>query len=125
MIAPTVVSAGLEVPEFNPNVRGVESFYAPPPTIYYKEGGVVPIMNKLLTRQEAAQMLGITVSTLDIIRRSGNIEYIQYTDNGRVFFTEYGLQQFINKSTHQAISRSASSPTYRKRRRAYISNKGE
>ena len=125
MTAPIVVSAGSGVQEFNPYTRGVESFYAPPPTIYYKEGGVASIMNKLLTRQEAAQMLGITVSTLDIIRKAGNIEYIQYTENGRVFFTENGLQQFIIKSTHYAIHRPASSPTFRKRRRAYIPNKGE
>lgn len=73
-------------------------------------------MDKLLSRQEAARRLGIGVTALDDIRRSGCIEYIQYVENGRVFFTENSIQQFIDKSTHRVIHRPAPKQTLRKRR---------
>lgn len=59
-------------------------------------------MDKLLTRKEAAQILGISLTTLDLARTEGQISYVQYVENGCVFFTEAGLQEYIARATHRA-----------------------
>ncbi len=59
-------------------------------------------MNKLISRKEAAKILGISLATLDAARNNGLISYIQYVENGCVYFTEAGLQEYIAKSTHRA-----------------------
>ena len=61
-------------------------------------------MEKLITRKEAAKLLGISIATLDEARNSGLISYIQYVPNGCVYFTDAGLQEYIAKSTHRAKS---------------------
>lgn len=61
-------------------------------------------MNKLISRKEAAKILGISLATLDAARNNGLISYIQYVENGCVYFTEAGLQEYIAKSTHRAKS---------------------
>ena len=74
-------------------------------------------MEKLFTRKEAASVLGISLATLDAARNSGLITYVQYVENGCVFFTEAGLQEYVARSTHRAIPKSERSLTYRKRRK--------
>lgn len=59
-------------------------------------------MKKLITRREAAKLLGISISTLDEARNNGLISYIQYVPNGCVYFTDTGLQEYIAKCTHRA-----------------------
>ena len=59
-------------------------------------------MEKLITRREAAKLLGISISTLDEARNNGLISYIQYVPNGCVYFTDTGLQEYIVKCTHRA-----------------------
>ena len=59
-------------------------------------------MEKLITRREAAKLLGISISTLDEARNNGLISYIQYGPNGCVYFTDTGLQEYIAKCTHRA-----------------------
>lgn len=59
-------------------------------------------MNQLISRKEAAKILGISLATLDAARNNGLISYIQYVENGCVYFTEAGLQEYIAKSTHRA-----------------------
>ena len=59
-------------------------------------------MNKLISRKESAKILGISLATLDAARNNGLISYIQYVENGCVYFTEAGLQEYIAKSTHRA-----------------------
>ena len=59
-------------------------------------------MNKLISRKEAAKILGISLATLDAARNNGLISYLQYVENGCVYFTEAGLQEYIAKSTHRA-----------------------
>lgn len=70
-------------------------------------------MEKLITRKEAAKLLGVSITTLDEARNSGQISYVQYVPNGCVYFTEAGLQEYIAKSTHRAkpVEKKA---TYRK-----------
>ena len=47
-------------------------------------------------------MLGISLDTLDHARMEGLITYVQYVENGCVYFTEVGLQEYIVRSTHRA-----------------------
>ena len=72
-------------------------------------------MEKLITRKEAADVLGISLATLDTARNAGLISYVQFVDNGCVFFTETALQEYIAKATHRAKPDEKRS-TYRKRR---------
>ena len=72
-------------------------------------------MQKMLTRKEAAEYLGVSVTTLDSARNAGKISYVQYVNNGCVYFTEAGLQEYIAKSTHRARVENKKT-TYRKRR---------
>ena len=60
-------------------------------------------MEKLITRKEAAKLLGISIATLDEARSSGLISYIQYVPNGCVYFTAECLQEYIQKCTHRAV----------------------
>lgn len=73
-------------------------------------------MEKLFTRKEAACYLGISLTTLDVARSSGLISYVQYVENGCVYFTEAGLQEYIARSTHRAVPKRENTMTYRKRR---------
>ncbi len=66
-------------------------------------------MEKLYTRKEAATILGVSLGTLDAAKAKGRISYVQYTENGSVFFTELGLQEYIAKSTHPATAKNAGS----------------
>jgi len=58
-------------------------------------------MERLITRKEAACILGISLATLDAARTGGQIAYVQYVENGCVYFTESGLQEYIARSTHR------------------------
>lgn len=73
-------------------------------------------MDKLITRKKAASILGISVKTLDTVREAGQITYVQYVENGCVYFTEAGIQEYLAKCTHRAkpVERST---TYRRPRR--------
>lgn len=73
-------------------------------------------MEKLFTRREAADILGISLTTLDSARNEGLIAYVQYVKNGCVFFTEAGIQEYIARSTHRAMPCNERKDTYRKRR---------
>lgn len=57
-------------------------------------------MEKLITRKEAAKILGISITTLDAARNNGLISYVQYVQNGCVYFTDMGLQEYIAKNAH-------------------------
>ena len=59
-------------------------------------------MEKLLTRQEAAKLLGISIATLDAARANGLVSFVQYCENGSVYFTEMSLQEHVARSTHRA-----------------------
>ena len=62
-------------------------------------------MEKLLTRKEAARLLGISIATLDAARENGLVSFVQYCENGSVYFTEASLQEYIARSTHKAKPR--------------------
>ena len=64
--------------------------------------GMRTAMEKLFTRKEAAELLGISITTLDAARNNGLIAYVQYVPNGCVFFTSASLQEYVAKCTHRA-----------------------
>ena len=72
-------------------------------------------MEKLLTRKETAKLLGISIATLDAARTNGQIAFVQYVENGCVYFTEMGIQEYIARSTHRAKPID-NNTTYRNRR---------
>ena len=49
-------------------------------------------MEKLITRKEAAKILGISIATLDAARQNGLISYVQYVPNGCIL----QMQRFRN-----------------------------
>lgn len=73
-------------------------------------------MEKLFTRKEAANILGVSLATLDTARMEGLISYVQYVNNGCVYFTELGLQEYIARATHRAKPKEVNNNTYRKTR---------
>ena len=75
-----------------------------------------PSPKKMLTRKEAAEYLGVSVTTLDSARNAGKISYVQYVENGSVFFTETALQENVARCTHRAVPQKENMMTYRKRR---------
>ena len=74
------------------------------------------MLERLITRREAAQILGISIATLDAARSNGQIAYVQYVPNGCVFFTVSGLQEYVAKCTHRAKPDESARMTYRKLR---------
>lgn len=59
-------------------------------------------MEKVISRKEAAKLLGISLATLDEARNNGLISFVEYVPNGCVYFTDSGLQEYVAKSTHRA-----------------------
>lgn len=59
-------------------------------------------MGTLLTRKEAAAMLGITQVTLDAARSSGRLAYIQNKPGGKVWITQEAIEDYLTRATHQA-----------------------
>ena len=56
-------------------------------------------MEKLITRKEAAKILGISIATLDAARNNGLISYVQYVQNGCVYFTDMAFRS-ISQNAH-------------------------
>ena len=73
-------------------------------------------MNKLLTRKEAAEILGISLTTLDLERTSGRLAYIQRKPGGKVWITEAALEEYLARGTHQTRPERVVQGTYRKQR---------
>ena len=79
-------------------------------------------MDKLYTRKETAELLGISLTTLDTARIGGLITYVQYVDNGCVYFTETGIQEYVSRCTHRARPRE-NNQTFRKSRATHRDNR--
>ena len=73
-------------------------------------------MQSLLTRKDAAQRLGISEVTVDRLRKAGKLAYIQHIPNGKVWFTEDALEEYLARATHPAKPPVTVRDTYRKRR---------
>lgn len=57
----------------------------------------------LLSRAEAAKVLGISITTLDQLRFEGKLTYIQYKRNGKVWIPETEINKLIKKATKRCI----------------------
>lgn len=73
-------------------------------------------MKNLLTRAEAAKALGVSKATLDQIRNNGDIEFIQYCRNGKVWFTPSSIEDYQKRFTCRPVP-AYSGDTYRKKRK--------
>lgn len=75
-------------------------------------------MAYLLTRQQAAEYLGVSLVTLDEARMAGQIAFIQRKPCAKVFFRAADLETFLARCTRPARPepRIAASGTYRNRR---------
>ena len=60
-------------------------------------------MEKLITRKEAAEILGISIATLDAARNNGLISYVQYVQNGCVQMCIRDRWYFKNEMNNGSI----------------------
>lgn len=56
----------------------------------------------LLTRKEAAILLGMSLPTLDLERTTGRLAYIQRKPGSKVWITEEAIAEYLARITHQA-----------------------
>ena len=73
-------------------------------------------MQNLISRKDAARILGISIKTLDQARLNGTIAYVQFVENGCVYFTETAIEEYIAKCTRRAKPAEPLRPKYRKKR---------
>ena len=73
-------------------------------------------MAGMLTRKEAAARLGVSLETLDQLRRQGHLAYVQHRKGGRVWISEDAISEYIARITHPATPERRIVDTYRKRR---------
>lgn len=73
-------------------------------------------MENLLTRQEAADVLGVCINTLDSERYAGRLAYIQRRPGGKVWITMEAIQEYLARATHPAVPERAIRETYRRKR---------
>lgn len=72
----------------------------------------------LLTRKEAAAMLGMSLPTLDAERSTGRLAYIQRKPGSKVWITEEAIAEYLARATHQARPEMRPFRTTYRRRRA-------
>lgn len=72
-------------------------------------------MCNLITRREAADLLRISLVTLDKLRAEGQLAYIQRTAMARVFFRMDDIEAYLTRTHHPARPRPAA-PRPRTRR---------
>ena len=64
-------------------------------------------MDKLITRKEAASILGISVKTLDAVRTDGLISYIQYVEMSGYDIVSHFILHQIHRNHGKLLRRSA------------------
>ena len=73
--------------------------------------------SRLLTRKEAAAIPGMSLSTLDAERTTGQLAYIQRKPGSKVWITEEAIAEYLARATHQARPELRTCrATYRRRR---------
>lgn len=76
--------------------------------------------NTMLSRQEAAERMGISLDVLDRLRSSGDLAYVQHHKGSKVWIPEWAITDYFTRITKPARP-IQSEPvvvlkTYRKRR---------
>ena len=77
-------------------------------------------MDNMLTRQQAAERMGISLDMLDRLRSSGDLAYVQHRKGSKVWIPEWAITEYFSRITKPARP-IQSEPvvvlkTYRKRR---------
>ena len=76
--------------------------------------------NTMLTRQQAAERMGISLDVLDRLRSSGDLAYVQHRKGSKVWIPEWAITEYFTRITKLARSvqkESVTAPwTFRKRR---------
>lgn len=76
--------------------------------------------NTMLSRQQAAERMGISLDVLDRLRSSGELAYVQHRKGSKVWIPAWAITEYFARITHAARP-VQSEPvvvlkTYRKRR---------
>ena len=58
--------------------------------------------NTMLSRQEAAQRMGISLDVLDRLRRSGELAYLQHCKGSKVWVPEWAIDEYFARITRPA-----------------------
>ena len=74
-------------------------------------------MERVYSRKEAAEILGISTKALDSARMRGAISFVQYVPNGNVFFTGKALEEYVQKCTVRSRPCNENLPPIRRTRR--------
>lgn len=76
--------------------------------------------NTMLSRQQAAERMGISLDVLDRLRSSGELAYVQHRKGSKVWIPEWAITEYFARITHAArpVQREPVLvlKTYRKRR---------
>lgn len=78
-------------------------------------------MENMLSRQQAAERMGISLDALDRLRAAGELTYVQHRKGSKVWIPEGAIAEYFSRITRPArpASRAAARPelkTFRKRR---------
>ena len=78
------------------------------------------VENTMLTRQQAAERMGISLDVLDRLRSSGDLAYVQHRKGSKVWIPEWAITEYFTRITKLARpvqKESVTAPwTFRKRR---------
>ena len=76
--------------------------------------------NTMLSRQQAAERMGISLDVLDRLRSSGELAYVQHRKGSKVWIPEWAITEYFTRITrHARIAKNEPVvvlKTYRKRR---------
>lgn len=77
-------------------------------------------MDNMLSRQQAAERMGISLDVLDRLRSSGDLAYVQHRKGSKVWIPEWAITEYFTRITRPARPErkepTAVLRTYRKRR---------
>ena len=59
-------------------------------------------MDNMLTRQQAAERMGISLDVLDRLRSSGDLAYVQHHKGSKVWVPEWAIEQYFARITRPA-----------------------
>lgn len=58
--------------------------------------------NTMLSRQQAAERMGISLDVLDRLRISGELAYVQHHKGSKVWVPEWAIEQYFARITRPA-----------------------
>lgn len=58
--------------------------------------------NTMLSRQQAAERMGISLDVLDRLRSSGELAYVQHRKGSKVWIPEWAITEYFTRITKSA-----------------------